>query len=135
MAAITLSGLLHCGFLDMDKDMLVCSKHGVFQLNTYIITWQVLIVPHQPLSRICMIIWYRLGSSVCTCIWTLFVSYTYSMWCKAIKNSSLGSQANIFKIVVWWWYIFLFFFHEGCSIFSLILTMCNSYKNLEKVMF
>lgn len=38
MAAITLSGLLHCGFLDMDKDMLVCPKHGVFQLNTYIIT-------------------------------------------------------------------------------------------------
>lgn len=36
MAAITLSGLLHCGFLDMDKDMLVCTKHGVFQYNTCI---------------------------------------------------------------------------------------------------
>lgn len=30
MAVIILSGLLYCGFLDMDKDMLVCFKYGVF---------------------------------------------------------------------------------------------------------
>lgn len=48
---------------------------------------------------------------------------------KEIQNESLGSQANIVKTDA------VFIKKDASRIFSFVLTMCNSYKNPEKVMF